>query len=75
MTLIDAIFINKGGGAVLLDYLISKILETSESDQFYFLLDTRYKKPENLINIRVYQLIIQHLPSKGTQYGPSNLTY
>jgi len=45
MILIDALYINKGGGAVLLQYLISQILCRKEKDQFFFLLDPRFEKP------------------------------
>jgi glycosyltransferase involved in cell wall biosynthesis len=48
MILIDALFINKGGGAVLLQYLIETILAHSEKDQFFFLLDPRFEKPQGL---------------------------
>jgi glycosyltransferase involved in cell wall biosynthesis len=48
MILVDALFINKGGGAVLLDYLIAAILNRPERDNFFFLLDPRYKKNEQL---------------------------
>jgi len=45
MVLIDALFINKGGGAVLLRYLIEKILAHPKRNQFFFLLDPRFDKP------------------------------
>ena len=45
MILIDALYINKGGGAVLLQYLIEKILAHPAKDQFFFLLDPRFEKP------------------------------
>lgn len=45
MILIDAIFINKGGGAVLLQYLIEKIVSHPQKDNFFFLLDPRFEKP------------------------------
>ena len=48
MILIDALFINKGGGAVLLQYLIEKILVHPRKDEFFFLLDPRFEKPTNL---------------------------
>lgn len=48
MVLIDALFINKGGGAVLLQYLIKKILAHPEKDQFFFVLDPRFEKPSAL---------------------------
>ena len=48
MILIDALFINKGGGAVLLQYLIEKIQEHPQRDQFFFLLDPRFEKPDAL---------------------------
>lgn len=44
--LVDGIFINKGGGAVLLQYLIEKIKLHPRKDDFYFLLDPRFAKPE-----------------------------
>ncbi len=48
MILIDALFINKGGGAVLLQYLIEKILAHPRKDDFFFLLDPRFDKPKGL---------------------------
>ncbi len=45
MILIDALFINKGGGAVLLQYLIETILAHPRKDDFFFLLDPRFDKP------------------------------
>src|ERR1035437_6402397 len=45
MILIDALFINKGGGAVLLQYLIERILAHPDKDNFFFLLDPRFDKP------------------------------
>jgi glycosyltransferase involved in cell wall biosynthesis len=48
MILIDALFINKGGGAVLLQYLIEQILKHSQKDDFFFLLDPRFERPETL---------------------------
>jgi hypothetical protein len=37
MILIDALFINKDGGAVLLQYLIEKILAHPQKDNFFSL--------------------------------------
>ena len=48
MILIDALFINKGGGAVLLQYLIDTILVYPQKDKFFFLLDPRFDKPVSL---------------------------
>lgn len=48
MVLIDALFINKGGGAVLLQYLIEHILCHPQKDNFFFLLDPRFEKPDAL---------------------------
>lgn len=48
LILIDALFINKGGGAVLLQYLIESILETKDRDRYYFLLDPRFDIPPSL---------------------------
>ncbi len=48
MVLIDALFINKGGGAVLLQYLIERLLAHPRRDDFFFLLDPRFDKPAAL---------------------------
>jgi glycosyltransferase involved in cell wall biosynthesis len=48
MILVDALFINKGGGAVLLQYLIETILRHPRKDDFFFLLDPRFEKPGGL---------------------------
>jgi glycosyltransferase involved in cell wall biosynthesis len=48
MVLIDALFINKGGGAVLLQYLIETILKRPGRDNFFFLLDPRFERPAAL---------------------------
>jgi glycosyltransferase involved in cell wall biosynthesis len=45
MILIDALYINKGGGAVLLDYLVQKVDGHPQRDRFYFLFDPRYAIP------------------------------
>ncbi|MGJ1457603.1 glycosyltransferase [Sphingobacterium multivorum] len=47
MLLVDAIFINNGGGKVLLDYLISKLEETNL--EIHYLLDERILKFNYLI--------------------------
>ncbi|GAA4468977.1 glycosyltransferase [Nemorincola caseinilytica] len=48
MILIDAVFINKGGGAVLLQYLIDTMLAGPHKDKFFFLLDPRFERPAAL---------------------------
>ena len=45
MLLIDAIYINTGGGKILLDYLIEELEKTDK--QIFYLLDKRIQK-ENL---------------------------
>jgi glycosyltransferase involved in cell wall biosynthesis len=50
MVLIDALFINKGGGAVLLEYLIETILAHPKKNEFFFLLDPRFERPAILDN-------------------------
>ncbi|WP_286774803.1 MULTISPECIES: glycosyltransferase [Sphingobacterium] len=47
MLLVDAIFINNGGGKVLLDYLLSKLEETNL--EIHYLLDERILKFKYLI--------------------------
>ena len=46
MILIDGLFINKGGGAVLLQYLMAEIAALPERDEFFYLLDPRFQRPE-----------------------------
>jgi glycosyltransferase involved in cell wall biosynthesis len=41
MILLDAVYINNGGGKILLDYLISNLEKTNKN--IYYLLDTRLK--------------------------------
>ena len=48
MLLIDAMYINKGGGAVLLHYLIETICNHNEGKHCFFMLDPRFKKPDVL---------------------------
>ncbi len=43
--LIDGLYINKGGGAVLLQYLIEQVAASPAAGSFYFLLDPRFEKP------------------------------
>ncbi|MCW3122924.1 MAG: glycosyltransferase family 1 protein [Flavipsychrobacter sp.] len=45
MILVDALYINKGGGAVLLQYLIEQILAHPKKENVFFLLDPRFDKP------------------------------
>jgi glycosyltransferase involved in cell wall biosynthesis len=42
MILIDALYVNNGGGKILLDYLISELLKNN-TDNIYFLFDNRIK--------------------------------
>ncbi|NCX95971.1 MAG: glycosyltransferase [Chitinophagia bacterium] len=48
MILIDGLYINKGGGAVLLQYLIDCIMERQDAGNFFFLLDPRFQIPQSL---------------------------
>lgn len=48
MVLLDGLFVNKGGGAVLFKYLIETIMKHPRKDEFYFLLDPRLDRPESL---------------------------
>lgn len=42
MILIDTLYINKGGGKILLEYLIDYVVEKKISDNFFFLFDKRF---------------------------------
>lgn len=44
MILIDTIFINNGGGKILLDYLYDELSKINDSYRFVFLIDSRLKK-------------------------------
>ncbi len=48
MILVDALYINKGGGAVLLQYLIEEVLRRADHEKFFFLLDPRFARPDDL---------------------------
>lgn len=48
MILLDGLFVNKGGGAVLFRYLMDTILAGPDKDKFFFLLDPRFKRPDTL---------------------------
>ena len=55
MILIDAIYINTGGGKILLDYLIEELEKTDK--QIFYLLDKRIEKEKYIIkpsNIILY---------------------
>ena len=73
MVLIDAMYINKGGGAVLLQYLIESILARPASNNFFFLLDPRFEKPAALdknfivINNKLKERIKFYKQNKNTQ--------
>ena len=41
MILIDAVYINKSGGKVLLEYLIDYIIKNNKQKRYFFLLDER----------------------------------
>jgi hypothetical protein len=43
MILIDTLYINKGGGKILLEYLIDYVVEKKTSNDFFFLFDDRFK--------------------------------
>ena len=47
MLLIDAIYINTGGGKILLDYLIEELEKTDK--QIFYLLDKRIEKGKYII--------------------------
>ncbi|MBC7552372.1 MAG: glycosyltransferase [Taibaiella sp.] len=71
MILIDALFINKGGGAVLLQYLIEKILLLPEKDNFFFLLDPRFEVPAVLTK---NYLVIPNKVSDRVKFYKENKT-
>ena len=48
MVLIDGLFINKGGGAVLLQYLVEKLMAHPSKKNYFFLLDPRFERPASL---------------------------
>lgn len=50
MTLIDGLFVNKGGGAVLFTYLLENLMQRPDKDKFHFLLDPRFEIPASLKN-------------------------
>ena len=73
MILIDAIYINKGGGAVLLQYLIESVFERQLQDRFYFLLDPRFDKPDILKGN--YEIVPNKLSSRISFYKAHKTSY
>ena len=73
MILIDALFINKGGGAVLLQYLIEKILAHPDKEQFFFLLDPRFERPAGLT--KNYVVIPNKMKDRIRFYKEHNSEY
>ena len=55
MILIDTLYINKGGGKILLEYLIDYVVEKKISDNFFFLFDDRLKS-DNVKNLNLQQI-------------------
>ncbi|MGC4130445.1 MAG: glycosyltransferase [Bergeyella sp.] len=56
MILIDTVFINDGGGKILLDYLYDEISRSSHSRKFMFLIDSRLRaeySSKNKENIQI----------------------
>lgn len=43
MILIDAVYINKSGGKILLEYFIEYVIENKNADRYYFIFDVRLK--------------------------------
>lgn len=73
MVLIDALYINKGGGAVLLQYLIEKILASANGHNFFFLLDPRFDKPASLTTN--YTVIPNKLSERKNFYNANKNNY
>lgn len=55
MILIDTLYINKGGGKILLEYLIDYVVEKKISDNFFFLFDDRLKS-DNVKKLNLQQI-------------------
>lgn len=57
MTLVDTIYINSGGGKILLDYLLKEILNTQKNTNFFLLLDKRNKVDETILSKFDYKIL------------------
>lgn len=57
MTLVDTIYINSGGGKILLDYLLKEILNSQKNRNFYLLLDKRNKIDETILSKFEYKIL------------------
>lgn len=73
MILVDALYINKGGGAVLLQYLIDTILAHPAKEEFFFLLDPRFEKPAGLT--KNYTVIPNKLKDRISFYKQNKSLY
>lgn len=61
MTLIDTIYINSGGGKILLDYLLKEILSEKKHTSFYLLLDKRNKIDKVILSNFNYEILSQSI--------------
>ena len=67
MVLVDAVYINRSGGKILLEYLITSILNTNLEYEYYFLLDSRIENLENTTSIK-YEYIIPNENERKKYY-------
>lgn len=73
MILVDGLFINKGGGAVLLQYLIEQICLHPRKDDFFFLLDPRFDIPKVLTGN--YKVVPNTLGDRSKFYKETGKNY
>lgn len=68
MTLIDTIYINSGGGKILLDYLLKEILNSQKNEKFFLLLDKRNKVDETIFSKFEYKILAPSIISRHFFY-------
>lgn len=74
MILIDGVYINKGGGAVLLQYLIEQVRLRERKDDFFFLLDPRFSIPASLAATH-YKVIPNKMSERKKFYKETGSRY
>lgn len=73
MILIDGLYVNKGGGAVLLQYLIEHLMRHERRNDFFFLLDPRFEIPEVLTTN--YKVVPHSLSERSKFYKETGKNY
>lgn len=73
MLLIDGLYVNKGGGGVLLQYLIEQIMLHPRKDEVFYLFDSRFDIPKVLT--KNYKVVDPSLKNRSRFYRETGKNY